>query len=115
LFVGLCVVGVGIELARGYVGVTSMLEQNAVMAPLMEEMARATTDQAQASQNPQQKKAAEIGGKVMTGALAVGQVIGFVTLVGFLLMKVGFLVGCALYGGNEGVVRFFEARANPGA
>jgi hypothetical protein len=115
LFVGLCAVGLGIEAARGYLDVTAMLEQNAAMAPLMEEMARASAQQAGSAQSPQQKEAAEMSGKFMSGAFAIGQVVGALMLVGFLLAKGAFLLGCALYARNRGVVAFFEARERAGA
>ena len=107
LLVGLCFAGIAVELVSGYVGLYTANEQSAMMAPMMEELAQAPQG-ADAQQDEQARRTMQASRGVMSMALKAGSVFGWLTIIGFFLVKSGFYIGCALYLRRAEVVQFFQ-------
>lgn len=111
----LCLVGIAVELVGGYVGLYVATEQNAIMAPMMDQMMQAATEHGVAEPNEEQRRAQDMARGFMSSAFQVGNVFSWAMIIGFFLVKTSYYVACALYLRRKDVVAFFEPKAAAGA
>jgi hypothetical protein len=114
LLAALCFAGIAVELVSGYVGLYVASEQNAVMAPLMDEMMKKSAN-AGPAQSEQQKRALETTRGFMAMAFKAGNVFSWLTVLGFFVVKSAYYLICALYLRRADVIAYFEPQAAPAA
>ena len=103
----LSLAGIAIELVSGYVGLYVAVEQNAVMAPLMNDMMEQTVS-GQPNQSVEQKRALDVTRGFMAGAFKAGTVFSWLTVIGFFVVKTAYYLACALYLRRREVVCYYE-------
>jgi hypothetical protein len=110
LLLALFVAGIGVDVISGYLGLQAIRDQQSATAGMMSEMMDVTLHQGPKNA-PRDPRIEQSMRKFMAGAQGIGTVIGWLSMIGFFVVKAIYYIASALYLRRPELVAYFERAA----